>query len=586
MVHPALLLLGGIGAGVGTVKVIQVVTKPKKEDFQTQNVLGQGGIPLKIRTPISKKTTREQRSTRPVSPPAKGRYSVPQTSIKGPVVYAPPKSTNQYQSAPILVSPTGASSMAIGSVKDVQRGLNTLGFLPRLVEDGIIGPKTIANIKAFQSKNGLVVDGNAGPATKAAISSALTQLASGGGTTNAVKAVVAAATPVQVATASNMSSRDVQHHLNLLGANPRLVEDGIIGPKSVAAIKSFQLSHGLVADGVAGSATKTALAAAVAHPVTRTGIPAAAPLPVAPYSPPVLAPFVQPITAAAISGTRDVQHALNVLGIAIPPLIEDGALGPKTTAAIKAFQTRAGLAIDGLAGPITRAALTTALGASRVAVAPAIAPGAPYVPPEAAAYVAPVVSTVKSAIAATIPPASQMTNRDVQRALNVLGVASPLLVEDGVMGPKSIAAVKTFQANHALTPDGVAGPKTKAALDQAVHGGVGWGWDELGFPEASDFSPSNFGVSDFESFSEGSFGFGASSPDTMTIADIQRALNYLGAMLRVDGNIGPMTTQALKAFQQKHGLHPDGKAGPRTRRVLCKALQLATHCGTFGACLS
>jgi Peptidase family M23/Putative peptidoglycan binding domain len=36
----------------------------------------------------------------------------------------------------------------------------------------------------------------------------------------------------------------------------------------------------------------------------------------------------------------------------------------------------------------------------------------------------------------------------------------------------------------------------------------------------------------------------------------------------VDGVLGPLTTAAVKRFQQSHGLTPDGVAGPKTRRAL------------------
>ena len=35
---------------------------------------------------------------------------------------------------------------------------------------------------------------------------------------------------------------------------------------------------------------------------------------------------------------------------------------------------------------------------------------------------------------------------------------------DGILGPKTQAAVKKFQKKHRLTPDGIIGPKTWQAL--------------------------------------------------------------------------------------------------------------------------
>ena len=51
-----------------------------------------------------------------------------------------------------------------------------------------------------------------------------------------------------------------------------------------------------------------------------------------------------------------LQESLNDLG-ADPKLIVDGRYGPKTRQAVKALQAAAGLKIDGIAGPVTEAAL-------------------------------------------------------------------------------------------------------------------------------------------------------------------------------------------------------------------------------------
>lgn len=75
-------------------------------------------------------------------------------------------------------------------------------------------------------------------------------------------------------------------------------------------------------------------------------------------APPVPPPPPKPLPD--LTTTLGVQQALNLLGQA-PPLKEDGIPGPKTTAAIKAFQKKAGLATDGVVGPKTQAALQAVL---------------------------------------------------------------------------------------------------------------------------------------------------------------------------------------------------------------------------------
>jgi len=62
-----------------------------------------------------------------------------------------------------------------------------------------------------------------------------------------------------------------------------------------------------------------------------------------------------PLTPAGL------QAALNTLGFARPPLVVDGRIGPKTMAAVMAFQRAHGLTLDGKAGPDTAAAIAVAL---------------------------------------------------------------------------------------------------------------------------------------------------------------------------------------------------------------------------------
>jgi peptidoglycan hydrolase-like protein with peptidoglycan-binding domain len=55
-----------------------------------------------------------------------------------------------------------------------------------------------------------------------------------------------------------------------------------------------------------------------------------------------------------------------------------------------------------------------------------------------------------------------------------------------------------------------------------------------------------------------------------SITDVQAKLNALGASppLALDGKLGPMTVQAIRAFQGAHGLAADGNPGPLTLSAL------------------
>ncbi len=264
---------------------------PDMPDFVPEPIQGSGSIsipipvPITVATPVAPVITTAQATATVEKPPVPGPVIPVPTTIPGVgTVMAPPNSVqvtpsgDVTQPAPIVVTPTGSSSIAVGNTLDVQRALNTLGVArPPLVEDGQLGPKTIAAIKSFQSSHHLVVDGTAGIATKAALSAALMTTAGGASLAGAMAQLgnpasgfVAAPTGQQVDTRAALTwkTKDVQHALNLLGAKPPLVEDGSTGPKTVAAIKSFQTASRLDPDGIAGAKTKTALFLAVAQ--TRT----------------------------------------------------------------------------------------------------------------------------------------------------------------------------------------------------------------------------------------------------------------------------------------------------------------------------
>lgn len=85
--------------------------------------------------------------------------------------------------------------------------------------------------------------------------------------------------------------------------------------------------------------------------------------------PVVTTPAIIPVTptpAGVGGGAKDtawIQDALNKLDVDGDPLLIDGSYGRRTRNAVRAFQAAHGLEADGLAGPLTLAALETALAA-------------------------------------------------------------------------------------------------------------------------------------------------------------------------------------------------------------------------------
>ena len=116
-----------------------------------------------------------------------------------------------------------------------------------------------------------------------------------------------------------------------------LVADGIFATTTDRAVRQFQASRGLAADGVVGAQTWALLAAQ--------------PTPTPPPQPRPLS-LTNPLTQG--DDVRAVQQALARAGI---PVVVDGIFGPTTDRALRQFQAQRGLVADGIVGAQTRAML-------------------------------------------------------------------------------------------------------------------------------------------------------------------------------------------------------------------------------------
>jgi len=105
---------------------------------------------------------------------------------------------------------------------------------------------------------------------------------------------------------------------------------------------------------------------------------------------------------------------------------------------------------------------------------------------------------------------------------------------DGIMGPQTRAALKTFQRRKGLPPDGIVGKRTRVKLGP------------LGHPL--------FGS---RTLVRGRFGWDVS---VLQFLLTRRGL-YDGAL---DGYLGPDTLKALRRYQRHQRLAADGVVGPRT----------------------
>lgn len=143
------------------------------------------------------------------------------------------------------------------SVEAVQEKLHGLGLYNDSI-DGIYGVNTRSAVRKYQSSHGLVVDGIAGPHTLGSMfgSAATTKAATSATSTKSTNAYVNHGDRGQAV-------KNVQTKLKSLGYLKGSV-DGIFGPQTESAVKSFQRAHHLTADGVVGPKTESALSSAKA----------------------------------------------------------------------------------------------------------------------------------------------------------------------------------------------------------------------------------------------------------------------------------------------------------------------------------
>ncbi|MGW0965007.1 peptidoglycan-binding protein [Streptomyces sp. NPDC002516] len=225
------------------------------------------------------------------------------------------------------------------------------------------------------------------------------------------------------------------------------------------------------------------------------------------------------IQRGQVSGcVTELQNLLNAHGAG---LVVDGQFGANTLYAVRAYQSSTAIAVDGLVGPQTKAKLYATGGSAP----------------------APVRLTSSSCPANIVQGDKGGCVTELQRLLRHFGYAIDV---DGAFGPATDGAVRDFQSTHGLSVDGQVGTNTKREL-----------YD-------TDESPST--ALDLRS---------ASCPADIVegesggcVATLQALLNGKGQHLDVDGQFGPLTLTAVKAFQTSAGLSADGEVGPNTKAAL------------------
>ncbi len=444
-------------------------------------------------------------------PTAKPVYTIKPIATTGTVTIAP--------GALATVTPTADTTLRSGSsgvlVRALQQKLQSLGYYTGSI-DGDFGAATESAVKAFQERNGLKADGVVGAATQNLLDSG-----------SAVRAPEPIETPTYIyATArptpltytpstlstyrflqSGSTGKDVtnlQNRLKELGYYTGSAS-GTFNDATKEAVIAFQERNGLWVDGVAGEDTQRMLYSSAALPLS--GMVAVTPVPTA-------VSYRTLKKGSAGDDVSSLQQRLTELYYYTGKV--SGSYDDVTELAVKVFQQRNGLSVDGVAGSETQRALF----ADAALPAPTARTGS--------------YTSLKSGD-------SGADVYQLQQALYDLGYYTGAI--DGLYDDDVTAAVKLFQQTNGLDVDGKAGSRTQKKL---YSGG------------AKALAPADATYSTLRA--------GDSGERVTALQTLLRSYGYYTA--ENTGVYDNATLLAVQQFQAMNGLSVDGVAGPATLMLL------------------
>lgn len=151
-------------------------------------------------------------------------------------------------------SSSGKGMTSVRSVRSQQQAVNAAGYSPKLVVDGLWGPKTNAGVRWYQKKLGVSSDGLWGPKTEAA------HKKKGGGSSGGSKVSVPSGSPLIRRGSKGSRVKSLQRALVAAGERlPRFGADGDFGAETESALRNFQRRKGLGVDGIYGPKSAAAL---------------------------------------------------------------------------------------------------------------------------------------------------------------------------------------------------------------------------------------------------------------------------------------------------------------------------------------
>ena len=310
------------------------------------------------------------------------------------------------------------------AVKKLQERLKELGYFKNTC-NGTYAASTVNAVKAFQKNNGLTQDGIAGKATQNKLYATSAKNVDGKTLAQAEKEAAEAAGTLEWGDKGD-EVKKLQQRLKELGYFNNTCS-GTYAVTTVNAVKAFQKNNGLTQDGIAGKATQNKLYAASAKNVDGKTLAQAE----------KDKNKVNSTLQKGDKGTevKKLQERLKELGYYTGSI--NSSYNNATVEAVKAFQKRNSLTVDGICGTATLRKLNS-------------------------------TSAVKNKVEEVKQDDGVLEKGDkgdevkaVQERLQELGYYTDLC--NGNFGTNTFNAVKAFQKNNGLTEDGRV---TKATLNK------------------------------------------------------------------------------------------------------------------------
>ena len=314
----------------------------------------------------------------------------------------------------------------------------------------------------------------------------------------------------------------------------KLTVDGIFGARMADTVKRFQKQFNLTADGIVGRQTWYKISYIYVSvkdlaELTSEGETSSGTLSDGSWGGTTLR---QGSTGSAVEQLQFWLNTLAQYDAGIPSTAVDGVFGSRTAAAVRAFQRREGLTVDGVVG---RTTWTTLYNEFRSIQSdngtPNAYPGTPLRQGSRGQSVRLVQFWLKIA-------------RTVYTSLRSVTV-------DGVFGAATTAAVKRFQSYFGLTSDGVVGRTTWQKLYEVYN-------DIANKLLSASLRPGEYpGL-----LRRGSTG--------TAVRELQFYLYLMSAYetsipaVSIDGSFGAATEAAVRAYQRFAGLTVDGVVGRTT----------------------